>query len=87
MDNARRSDVSISNWMGTQFLLLIPAVNLILLVVWSITGAHRSKRNYCIAALLWMVIFCILAVLAFVFFGPQMVDWANNLKQSIEALP
>ncbi len=82
----KKSGVSIGNWMGTQFLLIIPVVNLILLIVWAITSANRTKRNFCIAALIWIALCVAVTACGIVFFGPQIVDFLKGLNDSLAAM-
>lgn len=78
-----KTSVAIWDWMGTQLLLAIPGVNIILLIIWAITGRHRSKRNYAIAALIWIGILLVLGTLAILFFGPQISAWLAKLDQTL----
>ncbi len=82
----KKSGVSIGNWMGALFLLAIPVVNLIMLVVWAITSSNRTKRNYCIATLIWIAIIVVISVLGIVFFGPQIVEFLSGLNEQLSAM-
>lgn len=81
-DEPRNTDVSIHNWMGTQLLLVIPGVNLIMLIVWSFSARTRSKRNFAISALILTFIFIALCWVALAFFGTQIVDWLAKLNST-----
>lgn len=56
--------VSLGQWMLTLFLTFIPVVNIIMLIVWAVSSSTPpSKANWARAALLWMAIFFVLAIL------------------------
>ena len=82
-EQPKRGGVSIRSWMGAQFLFAIPVVNIIALIIWAITAPNRTKRNYCIAALIWIVILIVVAVLLLMFFGPQIVEWSQRLNTAL----
>ncbi|MBU6417478.1 MAG: hypothetical protein KJS83_09955 [Xanthomonadaceae bacterium] len=49
--------VSLGDWFVTLLILWIPLVGLIMLFVWGFSdGTHPSKRNFCRAYLIWMLI-------------------------------
>ena len=81
----KRPGVSVASWMGAQFLFAIPVVNFIALIVIAATSHNRTKRNYCIAALIWSVLLIACAVLSVVFFGPQIVTWCEQLGKTLSA--
>lgn len=66
----RDGAMSYKEWALTLFLTSIPVVGLILLFVWAFSESENiHKRNFAKGALLLMLIFAILWVLFFVFFG------------------
>ncbi len=75
-----KDGVSILNWMGTLVVLSIPVVNLIMLIVWAVASKRRSKRNFCIAALILIVLAIIASVVAVALAGPQIVDFFASLN-------
>ena len=81
----KRGGVSIRSWMGAQFLFAIPIINVVALIAWAITAPNRTKRNYCIAALIWIAIVFVLGILAIMFFGPQIVEWSQKLNTTLAA--
>ena len=83
----KRSGVSVGGWMGAQLLFAIPVVNIIALIVIAATTPNRSKRNYCIAALVWMALAVVAFVLAIMFFGPQIVDWCKQMSEALAQPP
>jgi hypothetical protein len=65
MNNTRNEPVSIGNWIITIILLAIPLVNIIMLIVWAISGStHPSKRSYAQASLILLGAIFGLAILA-----------------------
>jgi len=58
---------SIGKWLLYLFLLLIPVVNIILLVVWSIIKNNKSRKNFSIATLI-MLIFIVAVIFSLYYF-------------------
>ncbi len=49
--------VSLGDWVVTLLILAIPLVNIVMLFVWGFAdGTHPSKRNFCRAYLIWMLV-------------------------------
>lgn len=64
------SPVSLGDWMITLLILCIPLVGIIMLFVWGFAdGTHPSKRNFCRAYLIWMLIGLVLFVLFLIMGG------------------
>jgi hypothetical protein len=62
--------ISTGGWFGIMFLLALPALNLLLLIIWAVGGANReNKRNFARAVLLWMVIGTALSVIIMLVFS------------------
>ena len=58
--------VSVGDWILTCIILCIPLLGLIMLFVWAFGGGvPASKRNYCRAGLIFMLVGIILALLLF----------------------
>lgn len=79
----KKTGVSVGSWMGTQFLLAIPVVNIVVLIVLIFTCKNRSKRNFCIAALIWSILLALAFIAAIIFFGPLIVSWCERISTSI----
>lgn len=63
------SPVSLGDWVVTLLILWIPLVGLIMLFVWGFSeGTHPSKRNFCRAYLIWMLVGIVIFIL-FVIMG------------------
>jgi hypothetical protein len=61
MNDTEYKPLTIGNWIITFIILAIPLVNLIMLLVWAVSGStHPSKKSYAQASLIFFgVIFCI----------------------------
>lgn len=85
-DETRKPNVSIIDWMGTQFVFAIPVVNLVMAVVWAISSSKKSKRNFAIAWLIWFILLGVIITLAMVFFHQPILDWIANLNASTQTV-
>ena len=85
-EQQKKTGVSIASWMGTQCLLFIPLVNIITLVVLAIRSTNRTRRNFCIAALIWTGILLLTFAIAVVFFGPQLVEWCKSINSTLAGI-
>ena len=64
------SPISLGDWMITLLILCIPLVGIIMLFVWGFAdGTHPSKRNFCRAYLIWMLIGIVVFVLFMIMGG------------------
>jgi ABC-type multidrug transport system permease subunit len=64
------SPISLGDWMITLLILCIPLVGIIMLFVWGFAdGTHPSKRNFCRAYLIWMLIGIVIFVLFLIMGG------------------
>ena len=77
---ARRGEVSVLGWIGTLILSAIPVVNIVLWIVWTITGKRTAKRNFSIAMLILTAVSALLIVLACAFFGEQIANFCKELN-------
>ena len=68
MNGAEYKPVSIGNWILTFILLAIPLVNLIMLIVWAVSGStNPSKKTFAQAYfVLLAILFCIGVLLALI---------------------
>ena len=80
----RRKPISILNWMLTIIVTFIPGVNVLGCLGMLIFSKNRSKKNYSAAALILIAIFVVLFLLAFLFFGDQIVDLTKKLSESVK---
>ncbi|MGA8277005.1 MAG: hypothetical protein WB784_02250 [Rhodanobacteraceae bacterium] len=64
MDNQTSPTISLGEWIITLIVLAIPLVNIIMLLVWGFSAnTNPTKRNYCRAVLIFIVVGIILAIL------------------------
>ncbi|MGA9341156.1 MAG: hypothetical protein WBV61_02335 [Rhodanobacteraceae bacterium] len=64
MDNQSSPTISLGEWIITLIVLAIPLVNIIMLLVWGFSAStNPTKRNYCRAVLIFLVVGIILAFL------------------------
>ena len=75
--------VSIGGWVGTILLSCVPAVNIVLWLIWAFTAKRRSRRNYAIACLILTGALLLIALLAVSFFGTAMLNWARGLNPTL----
>ena len=55
--------VSVGDWLGTFFLMLIPIVNVIMIIVWAASGTEKkSKVNWAKATLIFEAIILLVAL-------------------------
>lgn len=87
MARAKKSRISVLNWMGTLLLCAIPGVNLIALICFWIFAKSPSKKSFAQAALLWMVIAVVLMVVALAVLPNQMADLADWLREVAQPAP
>ena len=74
------SPVSLGDWMITLLILCIPLVGIIMLFVWGFAdGTHPSKRNFCRAYLIWMLIGIVIFVLFLIMGGMAALMGARAL--------
>lgn len=60
--------MTVGDWMITMLVLAIPVVNIIMFFVWAFGSGNTSRKTYCQASMLWMLIL-IGAALVFGGFG------------------
>ncbi len=87
MARAKKSRISVLNWMGTLLLCAIPGVNLIALICFWIFAKSPSKKSFAQAALLWMVVVAVLMVVALAALPDQMADLADRLREAAQPAP
>jgi hypothetical protein len=73
--------------MGVQFLLVIPIINIILVIVWAFSSKHSSRRNYCIAAIIWFLIFVTLSSVAVYQFDNPVTVFMKNINNNWRRVP
>jgi len=61
--------LSIGKWLLYLFLLLIPVVNIILLIVWSLLKTNKSRKNFSIATLIMISLIVAIIFALYYFVG------------------
>jgi ABC-type Fe3+ transport system permease subunit len=83
MKDAEKNYVSVWFWLLALMVMAIPAVNVVMAIVWAFAGENESRKNYfralIVIFLIWLALFA-----AFVAFGlglgllPGILKWFNN---------
>lgn len=87
MARAKKTRVSILNWMGTLLLCAIPGVNIVALICFLIFGKSPSKRTFAWAMLLWMIIAVVLSVILLLALPEQAAQLAATLRETAAQAP
>jgi len=62
--------MTLGNWILTMIVLSIPVVGFIMLFVWGFGGQEQpSRRTYCQATLLWILIVVVISIIIFLITG------------------
>lgn len=91
-NNSNQEPVSVGSWILFFILLAIPLVNIIVIIAGAVSSTNNpSKRNYCRALILWLVLCTLGAAACLVTFGAalsKVFDSSdinlNMFKDSIE---
>ena len=76
--------VSFFNWFITLIFSLIPGVNLIFFIGTGMFARNPSKRTYAVAALVLTLIILIGLCVGVIFFGNEVVEWAEKVIAEAE---
>ncbi|MBQ5770772.1 MAG: hypothetical protein IIW08_06295, partial [Clostridia bacterium] len=72
------------NWFITLIFSLIPGLNLIFFIGAGMFARNPSKRTYAAAALVLTLIILIGLCVAVIFFGNEIVEWAEKVLAEAE---
>ena len=51
--------MSVVDWMLTLLILAIPLLNIVMYLYWAFSNSGNvNRKNFCIAALIWLLILC-----------------------------
>lgn len=75
--------VSVGGWMGTLVLSAIPAVNLILWIIWAFSAKKPSRKTFAIACLILTLICAAIIAAVISLFGQQILDWARQIDPQL----
>lgn len=87
MARAKKTRISILNWMGTLLLCAIPGVNIVAIICFLIFGKSPSKRTFAWAVLLWMVIAVVLSAVLLLVLPEQAAQLAETLREAAAQAP
>ncbi|MBQ3078809.1 MAG: hypothetical protein IJC48_02255 [Clostridia bacterium] len=76
--------VSFFNWFITLIVSAIPGVNLLFFIGTTMFARNPSKRSYAVAALVLTLIILIALCVGIIFFGDEIVRWAEKVLQEAE---
>lgn len=76
--------VSFFNWVVTLIFSIIPGVNLLFFIGTSMFARNPSKRTYAVAALVLTLIALIALCVGVIFFGNEVVEWAEKALEEAE---
>ena len=75
--------VSVGGWMGTLLLSAIPAVNLILWIIWAFSAKKPSRKTFAIACLILTLIFAAIVAAGISLYGQQILEWARQIDPQL----
>lgn len=87
MARAKKTRISILNWMGTLLLCAIPGVNIVAIICFLIFAKAPSKRTFAWAMLLWMVIAVVLTAVLLLALPNQAAQLAATLREAAIPAP
>jgi len=80
---AEYKPVSVGGWLVTLILSAIPALNLILWMIWAFAAKRPSRKSFAVAMLILTLIFLSLALLAACLFGQEILNWARSINPNL----
>ena len=75
--------VSVMGWIGTLILSAIPALNLILWIIWAASAKRPSRRTFAGACLILTALCAALIALAVTLFGTEILEWARQIDPEL----
>lgn len=71
--------MSLSDWIITLIILMIPIVGFIMLFVWAFRRGNISKKNFCRAYLILLLIFGLIGILFYTYLFSTKFVFINRL--------
>lgn len=71
--------LSVGGWIATMIVLMIPVVNFIMLLVWAFGSGNKSRKNYCLASLIIVVVMIALIMVFYIAFGLSAASAFNTM--------
>lgn len=78
--SAAQEPVGIGFYLLMFLVLFFPVIRLITYIVIACTAENKSKKNFCIAMLIWIAITVVLAILGIVLFYGLLVSFLSNME-------
>ena len=76
--------ISFFNWVLTLIFSVIPGVNLLFFIGTGMFARNPSKRTYAASALVLTLIILIALCIGVIFFGNEVVEWAEKVLAQAE---
>jgi len=78
----RRTPMTTNKWFVILLLLTIPLVNIYYIIYWAfIQKISQTRRNFSRAVILWVIIFVLIVVLAFIVFQHEIQSMFSIFKE------
>lgn len=71
--------LSVGEWALTLVVLMIPCVNIVMLFVWGFGSGNVSRRNFCRAQLIIMLVSIVLGIILGIAFGGAFAALLNGV--------
>ncbi len=75
--------VSVGGWLGTIILSCVPALNIVLWLIWAFAAKRPSRRTFSIACLILTGALMLIALMAVSFFGTALLNWARGINPTL----
>jgi hypothetical protein len=72
--NEESNNMSVSDWLITYLIMLIPIVGLVFIIIWANDENNKVKKNWAVATLIWMGIAMALTA---VFYGILLANYSR----------
>lgn len=83
-DNAPvEKPLTTGEWFVTLLVLGLPVIGLVMYFVWGFGAGNMGRRNFCRAALLWVavaIVIAVLAMIAFLVLGGTLAALGNRMS-------
>lgn len=75
--------MSLGEWMLTLLVIAIPCVGIIMLFVWGFGDGNTSRKNFCRAALIYMLISVVLSIIFVAVLGAGLFGALSSFSYSL----
>lgn len=78
-DPADEKPLSTGQWFLTTFLLALPIAGFIIALVWAFgDGGNKSRKNFCRAHLIWMLVALVIVIILFIVMIPITLQYSHT---------